>query len=267
VEPGGRASLARRVTPPSIDTFNLAVVVVVDAMEDIQGDKIGEFNHVLKRQEREGNVNNVNQQIRTSEVHVSSNKRILVELRVMNSSDEITTTQFTAQTYSSRTGFTIPREVIRELSLQPGHSLKFILFEVFKKDAQTNFVISDNDEILDRAPANNGGEEKVDTRLFSESARKYLDEHGGEARLRFRNIRTGEESVTLSHTRYTSDTNPIYFSKKARKQTGTQIGDLIEIEAVDQSSIEPSALSTDEKLDEIHTMLSDLCEVMLPSNE
>jgi len=235
-------------------------------MGDIKGDKIGEFNHVLKRQEREGNVNDVNQQIRTSDVDLSSNKRILVELRVMNSTDETTTTQFSARTYSSRTGFTLPREVIRELSLQPGHSVQFVLFERTYKENNPRPVISDDGDVIDRVSAGDGGSGTVDSRLFSESSRKYINKHGGEARLTFKNIRTGKKSTDMSHTNY-SDQNPVYFSKLAREETDTEIGDWIEIKPAKQDDRISANPSTEKKIDEIHTMLSDLCEVMLPSQE
>lgn len=229
-----------------------------------KGKKIGELSYVLKRQESDGNVNNVNQQVRINDVDIPQKTPIVVKIDIHNNPEDNGTT-FEAKSYSGRCGFSIPRDVIRELDLYPGHSVRLVIFERKVSKGNGEFDISDNANVIDRVSANNGGRNSVGSRLYSQKAQEYINKNGGEAKLKFRDVRTGNEAVGISHTDYESrkHKHTINFPSQVREEIDVEIGDLIEIIVPGEATDSDNKPSQDERIDEIHSMVSEMYDSYL----
>jgi hypothetical protein len=222
-----------------------------------KGKKLAEFQHVLRRKENSYNENKVNPQVRIPDVDIPAQQQLVVDVK--KDGQEVNGT-FEAKRYTAEPGFTIPVESIRELDLHPGESLTFALHEKNVERKTDNIEISDDSRIIDRvsARADPNKSDGMDSRMSSRKVVSYLEQHGGSAQLKFRNVRTKKETTAQTHCQYKDGKFEFHFPIKAREAIDASSDDLIEI-------INPEATNQieDNKLNEMYDMISEMYDAYL----
>jgi len=238
------------------------------------GELIGEKRVVLRRSNGSYNGNNVQQQIRISDLDVGEKQDIIVQLHTSGRDSKDVEVEFEASVHKGGRTFAIPTDVIEDNDLHPGETVVVRLYEcsiAFEDGWGDEFVDSKN--VIDRVTANKDGQNTsgVDNRLSSESAVEYIEGLDGEAKMMFRNARTEKEGVGETHTNYQGHGNELYFPNKVRKHIDASPGDTIELIAPEDADTDVGDTLAEtpvpEEVQEIHEMVTELYEAYTNAND
>jgi len=219
----------------------------------LKQDKIGEFEYVLRYHDNAYNSQNVQCQIRKRDLNLDEHKSIDVTVSDANGEHKIA--DYRTDTYGNGSGFTLPTNIIESNELVPGQKVKISLYEyedtTDTDETEDEFV--DDGYVLDRVEAvsDSSATDNVDSRLRSEKVHRYLG--GLSKEFAFKNVQTGKTATaTVSPN---NERNTFTFPHQVREAIEVSPDDLIEIRLPESENDE---LSTSEKIDEIHEMISEL---------
>jgi len=237
-------------------------VVVVVAMAEIKqpGDKVGSVRHTFGR--TDSNPEYATQQMvyLASIDGVEKDTEYFVEFKSAGRSNIDYSDQepFLIKTHSSQCAFNVPRRILNENDILPGHCAFINLYEVDKvKDEQTDFI--DDSSIIGRTTvvSNKSNSDNCRSSLRDKKIYKYIGD--GEMNLKLRNVKNGKETYVLT-SQNGSGRYEFSFPISKREALDAEPGDLIEVIDVDAENDNDSSpgLPRDEKIDAMYEMVSEL---------
>lgn len=235
-----------------------------------KGKKVGEVSSVLRWTDSHGH--NVQVNISVDGAGVECGEEYIAVIELYQGPDGMeSVAEFEVTIHSNDKRITLPKDVIQSSdALVPGRSIKISFYGVIEdKDitsqdqSQENYGISDSAEVLGRATPNKdpSSSDGLDSTLYHSAVGQYLEQNG-ESMLKFRNIASGKETLGTSYAGYVDKESRFSFPKTVRDEIDVSEGDLIEI-------IKPAQADSDDedKIDEIHRMVSEMYEAYLEVND
>jgi len=238
-----------------------------------KGKKIGMASNVVFRYSDTSETNVVHK-VNISGSRVEGGKEYFVEVyKNQGQNGQSMIAEFKSKISKGGNHVSIPKSVVLSTDqIQPGRTVNIYFFEVDEPNTQEKKVggLEDSAEVLDRATPNldSSSSTKLDSRITSTKAVQHVKKRGGECEVKFRNTRTGEETISATHAGYDGHGNKIHFPVSAQKKIGADIDDLIEIIRVDKEN-QNNILGAkqNEKIEEIHDMVSEMYDAYLSAKD
>lgn len=228
----------------------------------VKSDFIGSTEIVTRYAESQ--TRNVNNQMPVSDLDVSLGQEVFVELYIVTNAESESIAEYDTSVYSSGPRITLPRDVVKENNLRPGMKLRVMLWDFEnKKSTTSNNREGEQDKIrldTDTVGSDESNEDGLSSRLRSEAVCSYLDKDIKKP-LIYKNLSNGqqeEETVTQNKTR-----ESFTFASHVRESLQVSEGDEIELLKPtnhDEQTELVKSEDTDEKVAEIHEMVSELYE-------
>jgi len=240
-----------------LTTNYLVVVVVVVCMTDT----ILSETVVLKRRESAHNENNVATNLRFSELHDHYGETVAVEVAKAKAGGFESFLNYETDVYSSEPGITLPTHIVDDYDMYPGEKYRFKVTESKSDKAEKEEEFVDDITVIDRVEPKTdvNREDGISNSVWSKKTHDYLKDNDTVV---YENLRTGDKAI-VTPSRY-SDRPEVSFVKEVRNKLNVEIDDTIEIRGqIDEEETE----SDEDKIDEIHDMVSELYDAYQNNND
>lgn len=230
-----------------------------------RGEKIGTVRQTLGRISDEDNP--TSSYINLSNLDVENKEEYFFEVKSVGSGVNIDgDVTFVGTIHKDNNSVTLPRDIIEDQDLLPGHTIGVNVFELetvevnnqktFQNSGTGGVEDSNQNSVTDRAEvwADKTSPDGVDSKISSEVIYNAID---GESLVEFTNLRNDKSTKNL--TKPLSRDGDLSFKKNIRSQINAKPNDVIELSVAKGTDGENNENSTEgETLKEIHEMLEEL---------
>jgi len=232
-----------------------------------KGELLGRVKHRLGR--AESNEHNVSTVVYLTDIDgIEAKKECLFTISVPDVDSITETAEVVSRIHSNGHSFTVPKRVVDDLGLKPGHAVEVKVYEYDRDKSKPSKNSDETGETLDivNAISDPSMSDGVGSRLWSQDVCEYLGNE--EKELILKNRENGKKTRIVS--KRLSRENRFSFPKSARDAIAVTEDSTIEVISPSENKSEQAAVTdgygskqNDDRVDEIHEMVSEMYEAYL----